>query len=390
MTVSAGDARAVGGKDMENKPNVNPGKLELTDENIIDLPGMASRWVRLADGRRAHYITTGDKGPYVVLLHGGIEGSSGTAGWRFMAPFLGANGFRVFCPDQPGYGLSDVSKVEYLDGSPKAKVDFVKNFADALCLDTFHLAGNSMGCMVACDFVISHPERVKSVFFIAGGFGDISPAPMIPPREGKFNPNKQYDELSKALAWDGTEKGMQAMMDGIIYQKAAVWPELVKMRTMAGLRQREARINAGLPYGLQAAFGEQSPDQKQIFSTKGRLDKLTIPMIYLYGMQDVLLPVENGYNQEDSIPNIQFFYPQETGHQGQTDRPALFNQVALEFFGTGKVTWKTAVDAGVSLRRPINPSLVEAPKAGFPKPNASIYKDPESLNAGLKVLEGVS
>ncbi|MEO7894108.1 MAG: alpha/beta fold hydrolase, partial [Aeromicrobium sp.] len=54
-------------------------------------------------------MTSGDSGPAVLLLHGGLPGSSGTAGWRFMAPFLGNNGFRVYAPDMPGYGLSDSS-----------------------------------------------------------------------------------------------------------------------------------------------------------------------------------------------------------------------------------------------------------------------------------------
>ncbi|MGE3303353.1 MAG: alpha/beta fold hydrolase, partial [Hyphomonadaceae bacterium] len=113
-------------------------------------------------------------------------------------------------------------------------------------------------------------------------------------------------------------------------------------------------------------------------------DKLTIPMIYMYGMQDVILPVEMGYDQEDAVPNIQFFYPTETGHQGQTDRPKTFNQVALEFFRDGKVSWPTAVDAGVSLRRQINDKVVAAPSGGFPKVNRAMYADPESHKAGLK------
>lgn len=374
---------------MDNKPNVSPGKLTLTDENIIDIPGLLSRWVRFPDGRKVHYVTAGEKGPAVVLLHGGIEGSSGTAGWRFMAPFLAANGFRVYCPDQPGYGLSDVSKAEYLDQTPKAKVDFVKNFADALCLDTFHLSGNSMGCMISCDFVVSHPERVLSVMFIAGFLGDVCDVPNIPPKEGKFNPDKEYKTMPDAVMWNGTEDGMREMMDGIIYEKKAVWPELVKMRTMAAQTQREARVKLGLPYGIVGA-AEKDPNKIQIFSTKGRIDKLTIPMIYLYGMQDVLLPVENGFNQEDAVPNIQFFYPTETGHQGQTDRPATFNQVALEFFRDGKVSWPTAVDAGVSLRRPIQARYVAEPKGGYPKPDKGIYRDPEAHKRGLAAaLEGV-
>ena len=354
----------------------------LTDEDIIDIPGLASRWVRLADGRRAHYVTAGDKGPAVVLFHGGIEGSSGTAGWRFMAPYLAANGFRVYCPDQPGYGLSDLSSPRYLDNSPKAKNDFAKMFLDALCIDEAHIAGNSMGCQTCINFVISNPERVKSVIFIAGRIGDILEKPIIPGKEGKFNPRPDLPPLPQAVTWDGTEKGMQEMMDGIIYKTSAVWPELIQMRCISATRQREARAKHGFPIGTAAAVTD--PSALQVFSTKGRLDKLTIPMIYMYGMQDVILPVENGYNQEDVVPNIQYFYPQECGHQGQTDQPELFNQVALEFFSTGKVSWPTALKAGVSLRRPVNPKLVEQPAQGFPAPNPSMYADPASLYEGLR------
>src|SRR5436190_14282955 len=104
----------------------DPASRGLTDEDIIQIPGLHSRWVRLANGARAHYVTSGETGPAIVLLHGGIEGSSGTAGWRFMAPFLGANGFRVYCPDQPGFGWSDTSRVEYLARGPKDQVEFLE------------------------------------------------------------------------------------------------------------------------------------------------------------------------------------------------------------------------------------------------------------------------
>jgi 2-hydroxy-6-oxonona-2,4-dienedioate hydrolase len=76
--------------------------MPLTDEGLIDIPGVASRWVCLANGARAHYSTSGDKGPAVILLHGAIAGSSGLAGFRFMLPFLGEQGFRVYDPRSPG------------------------------------------------------------------------------------------------------------------------------------------------------------------------------------------------------------------------------------------------------------------------------------------------
>src|SRR6204780_5131622 len=108
--------------------------MGLTDEGIIDVPGMMSRWVRLGTGTKAHYVTSGESGPAIVLLHGGIIGSSGTAGWRFMAPFLAENGFRVYCPDQPGFGLTENPELKYAYGAA-GHVDFVHDFTTALNLD---------------------------------------------------------------------------------------------------------------------------------------------------------------------------------------------------------------------------------------------------------------
>lgn len=349
----------------------------LTEEGIIHIPGLYSRWVRLANGAKAHYVTAGESGPAVILLHGGIEGSSGTAGWRFMATMLGANGFRVYAPDRPGFGLSDVSRVEYLNVGNKAQVDFVRMFADALCLDKFHLAGNSAGCSLSTNFVVSHPERVLSVGLIAGSIGNINPKPRVPPAEGKFTPNPAY----VSIPFDGSEKSMADLMAGIIYEAKAIWPELITMRSRDAVAQREARAKADVQ---REPYVDVDPNLMQIFSTKDRLDKLTIPIIYLYGLQDVLLPVENGFNQEDATPNIQFFYPDECGHQGQTDQPDMHNQAFLEFFRDGKLSWETAKWAGVSRRRPIDPARVEEPAGGFPPVVREAYVDHPTLMAALK------
>jgi pimeloyl-ACP methyl ester carboxylesterase len=352
--------------------------IHLTEEDIVYVPGMHSRWVRLANGAKAHYTTSGETGPAIIFAHGGIEGSSGTAGWRFQAPFLGANGFRVYCPDQPGFGWSDTSDPEYLRRSPKDHVDFIKMFADALCLDKFYISGNSMGCATSVNTVVAHPDRVLGVVFIAGGLGDVvDPAKRVQGKDSKFSANPDY----VGPGFDGTDDSMRVLMEGIIYAKSAIWPELVTMRVKAAGRQRAARAAAGLPITPQGQ--QQDPNITANLSTNGRLQRLNIPMIYLYGLNDVLSPVENGFNQEDAVPNIQFFYPDECGHQGQTDQPDMFNQVMLEFFRDGKVSWPTAQWAGVSRRRAINPALVQEPAGGFPQPVPQAYTDPDTLRKAL-------
>ncbi len=320
--------------------------MALTDDGLIEVPGMSSQWVRLAGGALAHYMVSGTSGPAVVLLHGGIPGSSGTAGWRFMAPFLGENGFRVYCPDLPAYGLSD-PRPEHRPAGLHSHVDFLHEFTTALGLETFHLAGNSMGCVNTVNYVVAHPERVASFILVAGDVGDVVEGPKPP------------STVAELAGYDGTKDGMRRMMEAIIHRGEAITDDLIEMRYRAFLRHKDA-IPAFFPSILQYAGITPWSDVNIAarLSTRGRIDRITIPGIYLFGTEDVVTPVEWGHAQEDAVPNIQFFYPEDCGHQGQTDRPDLFNPAFLEFFRDGRVSRRTADAAGVSKRRAENPALV--------------------------------
>lgn len=326
--------------------------MALTQDGIMEVPGLLSRYVRLASGCKAHYVTAGETGPSVLLLHGGIPGSSGIAGWRYMAPFLGANGFRVYCPDFPGYGLTG----QYEDAYPPDEaghVDFLHDFVTTMCLDKFHISGNSMGCTNSVNYVTAHPERILSYALIAGSIGDIVPTAELIGRD-----SRSASERPNLAAFDGSAGSMRALMEAIILDPSKITDDLVSMRTTIA--------NMHSPHYLEkrmhAAMGQVALDSALRLSTKGRFDKMTIPGIYLYGTKDVLFPhTVAGYAQEDALPHVQFFYPEETGHQGQTDQPELFNRVFLEFFRDGKVTWETAQAAGISTRRPALPGLVSLP-----------------------------
>ena len=328
--------------------------MALTEEQIINVPGMASRWVRLPSGCRAHYMTSGETGPAVVLMHGGLIGASGTASWRFTAPFLGANGFRVYCPDFPGFGLTEAYEDVYT-ADLAGHLDFLHEFVNALCIDKFHASGNSMGCANTVNYVTAHPERILSYALIAGSIGDIVPVEEI---LAKLPQPKDVDR-SIVFQFDGTRESMVNMMGGIINDSDKVTEDLIDMRVHA------ARLHQDffLKMNEHSIFSPKDPNVRARLSTKGRFDRLTIPGIYLYGTEDHLMPPHiGGYPQEDALENVQFFYPENTGHQGQTDSPDLFNQVYLEFFRDGKVQWDTAQAAGISTRRPPLTDLVAVPE----------------------------
>jgi len=316
--------------------------MALTHEGLLSIPGLHSRYVRLASGARAHYMTAGQDGPNVILLHGGIPGSSGTAGWRFMAPFLGENGFRVFCPDQPGFGLSDNRPEHWPRHGIYSHVEFLHEFANALCLDEFYLAGNSMGCIVTVHYTVAHPDRVTAFACIAGGIGEHDPLDLAKPKA--------------EIRWDGNPDSMRHMLKLINHKDQVISDELVEMRVNLADRNDDA-WNA---FWDAFARDKDDPDIAVALSTRDRIDRLRTPGVYLYGLEDTILPAEKiGFPQEDRLPGIQFFYPEDCGHQGQSDQPELFNQLFLEFFRDGRVSRATADRAGVSKRRPELPGLVE-------------------------------
>ena len=354
---------------MSTEPKQGSGSEELTEEGLVHMPGIASRFVRLGSGAKAHYMASGDTGPAVILLHGGAAGASSTLGWRYLPSFLGANGFRVYCPDLPGYGLTDPGPAgqEYSKLGTIGERQFLNDFADALCLDKFFMGGQGTGMELIVQYVMVHPDRVSGMLLIDGRlWGLVDIAKRVVTKDGKW----ASDPDRRTVPFDGTAKSIENNMLGMTVNPNTVWPALVDMRLKSAALQEES-------FALRQPANERianDPNLQQLVSIKGRFDKLTIPAIYLFGLQDNNNPVENGFLQEDlGLENIQFFYLDECGHQAQNDQPEKFGQISLEFFRDGKVSWKTAEWVGASRRTPINSNLVEEPSGGFPSSVPDFY-----------------
>jgi len=323
-----------------------PAPVKSAEEAALQIPGVRSERVRLANGAVAHYATAGTSGPAVILLHGGLPGSGGASGWRYMLPALAEAGFRVYAPDRPGFGLSDTREEYWPVRGPLSWMQFVVDFADALAIDDFFLGGNSQGAQVAALVAVNHPERVKALAMVAtSAFNAALDVPADQVQPGMGFPK-----------WEGTVESMREIMGTIIHRGETVTDDLMEARTASALMQRES-WSTGMAWVRKSGT---DPNLSQLLRMKDRLDKLTLPIIYLYGRQDVMGPVENAYLQEDRLPNVQVFYPDDCGHQGQTDQPEMFNAVFTEFFRDGKISKKTAEWAGVSTRRPVLPDIVES------------------------------
>lgn len=108
-----------------------------------------------------------DKGemtqPAVLLLHG-FGGS--TYSWRYTIDPLVEAGYRVVAFDRPPYGLAD--KNPEIDYSTTNYVELTAGLMDALAIESAVLVGHSAGGGVIAQFVLTYPERVDALVFVAG------------------------------------------------------------------------------------------------------------------------------------------------------------------------------------------------------------------------------
>jgi pyruvate dehydrogenase E2 component (dihydrolipoamide acetyltransferase) len=111
-------------------------------------------------------LEQGEGDEVIVLLHG-FGGDLGN--WMFNTEAL-AGGRRVLAIDLPGHGGStkDVGA-----GDLDALTDAVTQVLDARGVERAHLAGHSMGGLVAAELAVRAPDRVSSLALIAPvGFGE--------------------------------------------------------------------------------------------------------------------------------------------------------------------------------------------------------------------------
>ncbi|MEE8356830.1 MAG: alpha/beta hydrolase [Anaerolineales bacterium] len=110
------------------------------------------------NGIRLHTALAGPpQGESVFLLHGFPEA---WFGWEKQIIPLVQAGYRVIVPDQRGYNLSD--KPEGVENyQMNVLVEDILGLADALKIDSFHLAGHDFGAMVSWSLALREPSRVK-------------------------------------------------------------------------------------------------------------------------------------------------------------------------------------------------------------------------------------
>ena len=115
-------------------------------------------------GVRLWYSDSGGSGVPLVLLH---ANTGNTDGWQYNIPSFVEAGFRVIAFDRRGWGRSAANPDT--GPQPSSIADDLHALAEYLKLDRFHLVGVAGGGFAAYDYVLWHPERVRSLVIAASG-----------------------------------------------------------------------------------------------------------------------------------------------------------------------------------------------------------------------------
>jgi pyruvate dehydrogenase E2 component (dihydrolipoamide acetyltransferase) len=231
--------------------------------------GPAPEIVEVAAGT-LRYVRQGEDGDAVVLLHG-FGGDLNN--WLFAAPAL-AEGHTVYALELPGHGGSSkdvgAGDLEYL-------ADAVVQFLDALKLERVHLAGHSLGGLVAASIALRDPVRALSLTLVASaGLGE------------EIN-----GEYVRGFVEAGSRRELKPALELLFADSGQVTRQLVddvlKYKRIDG-------VDAALRSIADHVFG----DGRQHVLVADRLAELGVPLLVVWGEQDRIIPPEHARHVPDA------------------------------------------------------------------------------------------
>jgi pimeloyl-ACP methyl ester carboxylesterase len=176
----------------------------------------------------------------------------------------------------------------------------------------------SEGAWVAAKYCLEHPDRVATLCLM--GSRTICHA------MGIFTPNPS--------PWTFTSDYIRTLLDRQIVDKSAITEELVELRTsLSNL--------PGVPEALQI-YREgrrrlyEDPNLRLKFDMSYTLPRLQIPSLVLWGNQDPSAPLEIVHKLPALLPNMQFHFIDDCGHQMPYDQPQLLLDMLIAFFDKEK------------------------------------------------------
>ncbi len=267
------------------------------------------------DGIELEYETFGDRGARPLLLIMGLGGQLLLWDEEFCAALADLGHF-VIRYDNRDVGLS--TKLEHA-GAPNLletmqaaaagqpvetaytldeMADDAAGLLDSLELESAHVAGASMGGMIAQVLVLRHPDRVRSLTSIMSTTGNPDLAPPQPDALGAlFRPRAEDREgaIEQAVELQRTISGSGFPFD------------LERTRELAARSYDRSFYPAGIFRQIAAVLASGS--------RRPALASVETPTLVVHGDADPLIPLEGGRDTAQAIPGAELLVIEGLGHE---------------------------------------------------------------------------
>ncbi len=261
-----------------------------------------SKFMTLDDGLKVHYTDTGPRDrSALVLVHGYSASLHTWADWR---RDLQAD-YRVITLDLPGHGLSRT------DSSDEVSID---RFADVVAqvtgkleVQSFTLAGNSMGGNTAWNFALRYPGKLEGLILVdASGWPSTAKDRESSPFIFKLLANPVARMVLKDL--DMTSLTRSGLEDSYT-DPAFVTEELVQRYVSLSRAPGHRTV-------LLAIMADRG-DRDEV--TAEDMTTISVPTLVLWGRDDNLVPVEHAQKFGDAIANAKVIIYDNVGHLPQEE-----------------------------------------------------------------------
>lgn len=259
------------------------------------------------DGRRTHYIESGEGEP-LILLHGFFYDSYL---WHHNIDALSKH-FKVYALDLWGCGYSTREMQDF--GYP-LYAEQLRLFMDAKGIDAAALMGQSMGGGTAMKFCLQHPERVTAMVLV-----DAAGLPNKIPFSAKILNLPKVGEFLLGLETDSFRR--DALTEFFISDAAKVTDEYYENAI------RHHKIEGSLPVYMTI-------QRKQFFDKLAdeipQVGKLNKPTLIVWGGNDKAISRQHGERLHAALPGSEFVVYETAGHVPNYEEAEQFNTLSVKF-----------------------------------------------------------
>jgi pimeloyl-ACP methyl ester carboxylesterase len=252
-------------------------------------------WFTTSDGIKIHYLTIGDRGSWVVLIHGYTGNAEHNWFTNGIAPALAKN-HRVVALDNRNHGKSDKPQK---DGPGKAS-DTIE-LMDHLKIQKAHIGGYSMGGAITGQLLASNPDRFITAHFGGSGISETDPDWVARLPKDKEGRDPQEDTIAKGLRINHAMDNGMSKADAEKMAETPAAPRTPAARPAAAAAPRPSIDLAQLDIPIIIINGEF--DRPHSKSTRAAREAKDVEIVMLPGKSH-LTAIAGGYMPKEYVNSL--------------------------------------------------------------------------------------